>query len=326
MKTIAKNEVPALDLRKLFLATTTILGSGLVLVNIAVAVLSWYFMSQFTISSLTQVMTICGTILFLVASITMMILGFFVIIGGLYSYRWGPPEGIISIGVLAGTFYLLCLGIGSTLLEMSLGGLLLILSAVLFMLGSAAYTSSSLDFKLIGSITGVIGGIVLAIAVFNLQIFGQVFAGWDVAFTGPFMSMNIMEEIVMILAPVAVLANLILTARKQRSVSHVFFPIVTLIYGIGMFIGSLTLALSLWDKLWKSPWLPPFYGVPYWVFGATIFWSVSLIILAIGGIFLVTTSGLTFASIAKEASVTSEMSQTLPYGTIRHRLYKERST
>lgn len=314
-----------MNLRKLFLVTTTILGSGLVLVNVAVAILLGYFISLLTISSLTQVMRICGTILFLLASVAMIILGFFVIVGGLYSYRWGPPEGIISLGVFAGSFYLLCLGIGSALLEIGLEGFLLISSAVLFMLGVAAYLSSSVDFKLIGSIMGIIGGILLATAIFNLRIFGQVFVGWDVAFTGPFMSMNILEEIVVILGPVAVLGNLILTARKQRSVSHVFFPIITLIYGIGLFIGSLTLAFSLWDQLWKSPWLPPLHGVPNWVFIATVFWSVSLVILAIGGILLVTTSSLTFASIAKEASVTSETSQTLPYGTIQYRLHKERS-
>lgn len=297
-----------MELRKLFLATTTLIGSGLVLVNAAVAILLVYFISQLTISSLTQVMNICATILFLLASITMIILGFFIIMGGLYSYSWGPPpEGITSLGVLAGAFYLLCLGIGSALPEMNIGGLLLILSAVLFMLGTAAYSSYSLDFKLIGSIMGIIGGILLAPAVFNLKIFEQVFVGWDIAFTGPFMSMNILEGIAVILGPIAVLGNLILTTRKHGSVSHVFFPIATLIYGIGVFTGSLTLAFSLWNQLWKSPWSPPLHGAPNWVFGTTIYWSVSLIILALGGILLVMTSSLTFASIAKNASVTSEI-------------------
>ena len=314
----------ALNLRKLFLATTTVLGSGLVLVNIAIAILLTYFISRFTISSLTQVAMIGGTLLFLLASVTMIILGFFVVIGGLYSYRWGPPEGIISLGVLSGSFYLFCLGVGSALLQMNLGVVLLILSAVLFMLGTAAYTSASLDFKLIGSIIGVVGGIFLAIAVLNFQIFKPVFVDWNVSFPGPFMSMNIVEGIVMIVAPVAVLVNLILTTRREKSTSHIFFPIVTLIYGIGMFIGSVILAFNLWDQLWKSPWLPPLYGVPNWVFGATIFWSVSLIILAIGGIFLVVSSCLMFASIVSKVSVTSEVSQALPYGSVRRHLYEER--
>jgi len=237
----------------------------------------------------------------------MMILGVFIIIGGLYSYRWGPPEGIISLGVLSGSFYLLCLGIGSALLQMSLEVVLLILGAVLFMLGTAAYTSPSLDFKLIGSVTGIVGGIFLAIVVLNLQLFKPVFVGWDIPFIGPFMSISVLEGIVMVLGPVAVLVNLILTTRKEKSTSYVFFPIVTLIYGIGMFTGSLVTAFNLWDQLWKSPWLPPLHGVPSWVFGATIFWSVSLIILAIGGIFLVVSSCLIFGFIAKESSMTSEL-------------------
>ena len=292
----------ALNLRKLLLATTTVLGSGFVLVNTAIAIILVYFISQLSISSLTQIAMVGGTLLFLLASITMILLGFFVILGGLHSYRWGPPEGIISLGVLSGSFYLFCLGIGSALLQMNLGVVLLILSAVLFMVGAAAYTSASLDFKLIGSIIGIVGGVFLAIAVLNFQIFKPVFVNWDVSFPGPFMSMNIVEGIVMIVAPVAVLVNLILTVRREKSTSHVFFPVVTLIYGTGMFIGSLILALNLWDQLWKAPWLPPLYGVPNWVFGATIFWSVSLIVLAIGGIFLVMSSCLMFASIVSNPS------------------------
>jgi len=313
-----------LNLRKLFLATTTVLGSGFVLVNMAITVLLGYFILQFTISSLNQVVMMCGIILFLLASITMIILGVFIIIGGLYSYRWGPPEGIISLGVLLGSFYLLCLGIGSALLQMNLGVVFLILSAVFFMLGAAAYTSTSPDFKLAGSIMGITGGILLATAVLNLQILKPVFVGWDVPFT-PFMSINILEGIVMILGPVAILVNLILSGRKEESTSHVFFPIVTLIYGIGMFVGSLILAFELWDLLWKSPWLPPLHGVPSWVFGATIFWSVSLIVLAIGGIFLILSSSLEFAFIVKEASVARGISQTLPYGSVRRRSYEDRS-
>lgn len=312
--------------RKLFLATTTLLGTGFVLVNMAIDILLGYFISQFTISSLKQVVMMCGTILFLLASITMIILGVFIIIGGLYSYRWGPPEGIVYLGVLLGSFYLLCLGIGSALLQMSLGVVFLILSAVFFMLGTAAYASTSPDFKLTGSIMGITGGILLAAAVLSIQIFEPVFVGWDVPFTGPFMSINIMEGIVVILGPVAILANLILSRRREESTLRVFFPIVTLIYGIGMFVGSLVLAFNLWDLLWKSPWLPPLYGVPNWVFGATIFWSVSLIILAIGGVFLIVSSCLEFAFTVKEASVAGEISQTLPYGGVRRRLYEDRST
>ena len=129
------------------------------------------------------------------------------------------------------------------------------------------------------------------------------------------MSISILEGIAMLLGPVAILANLILSGRKEESISRVFFPIVTLIYGIGMFVGSLILAFGLWDLLWKSPWLPPLYGVPDWVFGATIFWSVSLIILATGGIFLIVSSCLEFTFIVKKASVAGEISQPAKTGS-----------
>ncbi len=114
-------------LRKLVFVTTLVLGSGFVLANIALSVLLVHQILQFSIASSTEVASLLGTILFLVASIILIILGTFLILGGVYFYRWGAPEGIISLGALLGSLYLLLLGIGSTVLNPSIESMLLIL-------------------------------------------------------------------------------------------------------------------------------------------------------------------------------------------------------
>lgn len=315
-----------MDLRKLVLVTSTVLGSGFVLVNIALSILLAYQISQFSISSSSQVSLMFGTLLFLLASIVIIILGGFLILGGIYFYRWGAPEGIISLGILMGSLYLLFLGIGSAILHPSIESMLLILGAVFFMIGNAAYMSTAFDFKLMGSFTTLAGGILVATVLFNYSIFGTVFAGWDIPFLGPFMSMSFIEGIVLILAPAAIFTDLLIKKRKEKATSQIFFPIVTLIYGMGMFIGTLFLTLSLWNLLWKAPWLGPLHDVPYWVFQATIFWSVTLIILAIAGVFLGASSFLAFVNASRTVSVEEGFSQLLPSPKFRRRFRKEEST
>ena len=315
-----------LELRKLVLVTTTILGSGFILANVALFILLAYQASQILISSSTQVTLKFGTILFLVASIILIILGAFLILGGLYFYRWGAPEGIMSLGILLGSLYLLFLGIGSVLLHPSIESTLLILSAVFFMIGNAAYMSTAFDFKLTGSFMILAGGILLATVLFNYPILGTVFAGWDVPFLGPFMSMSFIEGIVMILAPAAVFTDLVIKRRKEESTSQIFFPIITLLYGMSMFIGTLFLTLNLWNILWKAPWLGPLHDVPYWVFGATVFWSVTLIILALAGVFLGVSSFLAFANMTRELSMEEGFSQLLPSSKLRRQSRREEST
>ncbi len=313
-------------LRKLVFVTTLVLGSGFVLANIALSVLLVHQILQFSIASSTEVASLLGTILFLVASIILIILGTFLILGGVYFYRWGAPEGIISLGALLGSLYLLLLGIGSTVLNPSIESMLLILSAVLFMIGNAAYMSTAFDFKLTGSLMTLVGGILLAAVLLTHSVFGAVFAEWDVPFLGPFMSMSFIEAIIMILTPAAVFTDVVIKKKKEKSVSQIFFPVIALIYGMGMFIGTLFLALNLWNLLWKAPWLGPLYSVPSWVFAATVFWSVTLIVLAIAGVFLGVSSFLAFSNMAKVLSVEEGFSQLLPSRRPRHQLSRESSS
>jgi len=315
-----------LELSKLILVTSTLLGSGFILANLALSILLAYQILQVPISSAAQVTSAFGTVLFLVASVVLIILGVFMVLGGVYFYRWGAPEGIISLGILLGSLYVLFLGIGSALLQGSIESFLLTLSGILFMAGSAAYLSATFDFKLAGSLTILAAGVLLAAVLFRSPVLGAAFAGWDVPFPGPFMCMSFLEGIIMIFTPSVVFADLIIRKRRDESTVQVFFPIITLVYGMGMFIGTVFLMLNLWNLLWKAPWLGPLYNVPHWVSGATVFYSVTLIILAIAGIFLGVSSFLAFANMTQEMSIEEGFSQIKPSSKLQHQFHRETET
>jgi hypothetical protein len=190
----------------------------------------------------------------------------------------------------------LCLGIGSALLlsQSDIGAVLLIVSPVLMMVGATAYVAPSSLFKIVGSIVGIAGAIPLAVGIFTLQPLSLVFADWNVPFPGPFMSMAFLEGVAVILGSGAVFAHSLLSERKEKSVSQSLLSLVGIFYGIDVFIGPLVLSFGLANLLWKAPWLPPLNGAPYYVYGATILWSVSLLILAIGGLLLTLSSCLEF--------------------------------
>lgn len=299
--------------RKLVVFTMTFLGSGFVMANLANAIILWYLRLQLSMSSSTQVAMICGTLFFIIASVIFMMLGVLIIIGGLYFYHWELPDRLVYFGCLLGSLYLLCLGIGSSLiLEMNLSSVTLIISSLLFMLGTAAYASPSFDFRLTGSVMVVVGGILLAIVLSSFRIFGCVFVGWDVQFPGPFMSMAFLEGIVLVLGSFAVFVKAIVARRREGSVVRIFFPLIVLVYAIGMIVGSLVLAFNLWDLLWKAPWMGPLHGAPDWVHHATVFWSSSLLMLSLGGLLLVLSSCFEFATVTKEVSVAKELPEAIP--------------
>jgi len=292
-------------LRKLIFATMTALGIGYILVNIATTILLGYFLSEFTISSVQIVIEMCGMILFLLASIAMVTLGILFIIGGLQYYRGDKPKGVIFLGTQLASFYLLCLGTGSALLlpQINVYVALLIIGPIFIMIGTAFHVLRPFHFQLISSILGIVGGALLAFVILDLQIFVSVFGEWNVPFSGPFMSMTILEAAALILGSVAVSVHSILGKYRKSPVKYVFFPIATLVYGTGVFIGSLIHSLGLLDLIWKAPWLPPLYGVPAWVINTTIFWAAGLIFLSAAGIMLVISSymGFHFAtSVSKE--------------------------
>jgi len=288
-------------LRKLVLAAMTLLGVGYVVVNIPIMVLLGNRFSQIPISSAENIGALAGITLFLMASILLMVLGCFLIVGGLQFYRGSSPQGAMFLGSLLASFYLLCLGVGYMLMvsQVSLGIILFVVSPVFVMGATAIYMGRSIPFKLVGSALGVIGGVLLAVAIFHSQTLELVF-DWDVPFPGPFMSIAAMEAVAVILGPVTALVYSVLSERKEEPIAHSFLSIVALIYGVGTFIGSQILAFSFLDLLWKAPWAGPFHGAPQWIFATVAFWSASLFLLMIGGIVLVVCSCMGFIFAAQE--------------------------
>jgi len=291
-------------IRRFVPLTTTVLGLGYILPNIAIIIVLSYLLSQTTITSLHMITQISGIILFLMASIVMMVIGAALIVGGMRYNKGKPsPRGTIFLGVLFASFYLLCLGVGSALLlsEINLNVGLLIVGPIFIMVSAAVYMVPSLASRLIGHTLGIIGGFLLAIVTFNFQTLGVV-TGWDVPFPGLFMSLTIMEGMAMILGSIAVAIYSIFAGRNEKPVAYVLLSIVGLVYGIGVFIGPLILSFSFLDIVWKAPWLGPLYGLPSWIVDTTIFWSASLILLEIGGILLILSSCLGFTFAAQEFS------------------------
>ncbi len=289
-------------LRKLVLAAATLLGVGYVAVDIPIVVLLGYQFTQIPIDSAAHIGKLAGLTLFLMASILLMILGCFFIIGGLQFYRGGAHQGVVFLGSLLASFYLLCLGLGSQLMvsQLNLGIMLLIVGPVLVMGAAAMYMGHSTPFKLIGSILGITGGTCLAFAIFSHHILEPVFE-WGVPFPGPFMSIAAMEAIVAILGPVAAFFYTILAERREEPVAHAFLSIAALIYGIGIFIGSQVLAFSFLDLLWKAPYEGEIlYDLPRWFFGTVAFWNASLFLLMIGGLILIASSCVGFIFTAQE--------------------------
>jgi len=288
-------------LRKLVLAAATLLGVGYVVVNVPIIILLGHRFSLVPIASMENIGVLGGITLFLMASILLMILGCFLIIGGLQYYRGSSPQGVIFLGSLLASFYLLCLGAGSMLMasQMTASIILFVISPVFVMGAAAIYMGRSIPFKLAGSALGVIGGVLLAFAIFHGQTLELVF-DWDVPFPGPFMSIAAMEAVAVILGPITAFVYSILAERREEPVAHSFLSIVALVFGTGTFIGSQILAFSFLDLLWKAPWVGPFHGAPQWIFATMAFWSASLFLLMIGGIVLIVCSCIGFIFAAQE--------------------------
>jgi len=282
-------------LRKLIFGTTTVLGIGYVLVNIAMLIILSYFLSQMTISS-TQIVIEMGRItLYLLASIVMVMLGILILVGGFRYYKGYNPKGTILLGTLLASFYLLCLDLAALLLpQINLHVVLLIIGPIIVMVATPCLALRPFLSKLIGSILGTVGAILLAFIILNLQILPPVFARWNIPFLGPFMSPPIVGATAVILGCVAVILYSFVAEYKGGSVKYIVFPIATLVYGIGVFIGPLILAFSLWDLIRKAPWLPPLHNVPGWVVNTTILWSAGFIILAVAGCLLTLSSYMGF--------------------------------
>jgi len=288
-----------LFLRKLILSSSTVLGAGYALNNVSMIIMLQYYLSQLPISSVQNVLKISGILLFILASVAFIALGVLLVVGAFKYYRGSFSRGFLVLGVLLGSFYLLCLGLGSVLLtsDVNLSAVLLILSPMLFMVAIAAHLGSSYRSKFVSSVFGLLGAILFTVSIFptfGLQVFRLVFPEWDVPFPGPFMSLAVVEGPALVLGSSAVFVHSIFAGRRKGYEKYLFYPIATLVYGIGLFIGPLTLSLSLLDLLWKAPWVGPVYNAPNWIFDIVTFWSASLVMLVFGGVLLVLSSYVGF--------------------------------
>lgn len=290
-------------LRKIVLAALTMLGIGYILVNTSQALLIGQTLASLPIESQANVNSIAGRVLFSMASLISASLGGLFIFGAVKFYERERIDGLVLLGVLIGSFYLLCLGTGSALLlsETSFGTVSLIIAPLLVAISAATYSSSG-RMRSLGAIIGIVGGAVLTYAIFNFRFLDLVFA-WGVPFSGPFMSLTVLESVVVVLASVGTCANSFANERfDERPLAHVFTLLVAVVYGLGAFIGGLLLSLSFWNLIWKSPWVGGLHGLSEWVLSMVVFWSASLVLLDIGGILLIVGSCLGFVWVAREFS------------------------
>ncbi len=293
-----------LFIRKVALAAITMLGIGYVLVNAPIAILIGYSISAIPIASQADVNAIAGGILFLIASSVSVILGVLMIFGAVQFYERGKVKSIAFLGVSLASFYLLCLGVGSALLlsEANLATMTLIVAPLIIVASSAFFTSSNPRSKLMGSTMGVVGGSILAYAILNLRALDLIFS-WNIPFTGPFLSLTVLESAAVVLVPIAATVHTVFNSvNEERLIPHVFTLLVALLYGLGTFVGSIVLSMSFWNWIWKSPWTGPFYSLPEWVMNMIVFWSASLVLMDIGGILLIVVGCLGFIWVGRKLS------------------------
>jgi hypothetical protein len=290
--------------RKMALAAMTLMGIGHVLVNAPVVVLIGDSVLRIPIASQTNVMLIVGRALFLMALTISAFLGVLLIFGAVQFYERGKVKGVAFLGVVLGAFYLLCLGVGSTLLlpEPNPAALALVIAPMFVVAGAVLYISSSRHWRLFGSAAGIVGGVILAYSISNLRALDLVFT-LGVPFTGPFLSLVLLESAVVILAPIAAMAHAIFSYNgEERLIPHAFTLLVALVYGLGTFIGSIILSMSFWNSIWQSPWTGPFRSLSDWAANMIVFWSASLVLMDIGGILLTAVACLGFVCISRELS------------------------
>lgn len=291
-------------LKKVVLAALTMLGIGYVLVNVPIAILIGNAIAGIPIASQANINAIAGRVLFLMASIIASMLGVLFILGAVQFYERSQTKGTILVGVLLGSFYLLCLGASSTLLlsATNLSALLLIVAPIIISVSAAMHTSSNTRTKQVGSVLGVAGAVVLAFVIFNFKALDQIF-GWNIPFTGPFLSLTVLESGAIILGSIANCANTFAQDQfEEHLFNHTSILLVSLVYGLGALIGSLILSMSFWDLIWKSPWLGPFNGISDMIMSTIVFWSASLVLMDIGGLLLIVGACLGFVCVARQFS------------------------
>jgi len=278
------------------------IGLGYVLPSIATIIMLNYSFSQYPIESVENIYWFSGIIIFIIASILLIAVGVFIVFGGLQYFVGIVSQKIMFVGIMLSSFYLLCLGTGSALIlqEVNLLTLLLVATAILVVASATVYMVPSFRLKFVACLLGIVSGISLTTATLNPPILDLVF-NWDVPFPGPFMSMAILEGLTIGLASITALFYSI-SGNVEKPIVPVFLSMVALVYGIGVFVGSLVLSLNFLNLVWKAPWELALYGQPNWVLNTVIFWAASLGMLAIGGIILVLCACMGFVLATKQFS------------------------
>jgi hypothetical protein len=289
-------------LRKMVSVAAVFIGLGYVLPSIATIIMLNYSFSQYPIESVENIYWFSGIIIFIIASILLIAVGVFIVFGGLQYFVGIVSQKIMFVGIMLSSFYLLCLGTGSALIlqEVNLLTLLLVATAILVVASATVYMVPSFRLKFVACLLGIVSGISLTTATLNPPILDLVF-NWDVPFPGPFMSMAILEGLTIGLASITALFYSI-SGNGEKPMIPVFLSMVALVYGIGVFVGSLVLSLNFLNLVWKAPWELALYGQPNWVLNTVIFWAASLGMLAIGGIILVLCACMGFVLATKQFS------------------------
>ena len=289
-------------LRKMVSVATVFIGLGYILPSIATVIMLRTRASQYPIESVENIYWLSGIIVFIIASILLITVGALIVIGGLQYFVGTVSQKIMFFGIMLSSFYLLCLGTASALIlqEVNLLTLLLVATAILVMASATVYMVTSFRLKFVACLLGIVGGIFLTTATLNSQILDLVL-NWNVPFPGPFMSMAILEGLTIILASITALIYSILR-NGEKPVIHGFLSMIALIYGIGVFVGSLVLSLNFLNLVWKAPWELALHGQPEWVLSTVIFWAASLGMLEIGGILLILSACMGFILATKQFS------------------------
>jgi len=289
-------------LRKMVSVATIFIGIGYILPSIATVIMLTYFSSQYPIESVENISGFSGIIILIVASILLLTLGVFIVFGGLGYFVGNVSQKIMFVGIMMSSFYLLCLATGSVLIlqEVKWPALLLIATAILVVASATVYMIPSFRLKFVSCLLGIFSGIFLTTATLNSRILDLVF-NWNIPFPGPFMSMAILEGLTIILASITALVYAIL-GNGEKPIIRVFLSMVALVYGIGVFVGSLVLSLNFLNLVWKAPWELALHGQPYWVLNTVIFWAASLGMLVIGGILLILSACMGFILATKQFS------------------------
>ena len=278
------------------------IGLGYVLPSIATIIMLNYSFSQYPIESVENIYWFSGIIVFIIASILLIAVGVFVVFGGLQYFVGIVSQKIMFVGIMLSSFYLLCLGTGSALILQEVNWLILLLvaTAILVVASATVYMVPSFRLKFVACLLGIVSGISLTTITLNSPILDLVF-NWDVPFTGPFMSMAILEGLTIGLASITALVYSI-SGNGEKPMIHVFLSMVALVYGIGVFVGSLVLSLNFLNLVWKAPWELALYEQPNWVLNTVIFWAASLGMLDIGGIILILCACMGFVLATKQFS------------------------